>query len=113
MEGHTPSITRQLPAQLEESDQFVEMTEAKTSMLDDYDHVIKDQMSHRIIERVSDIYTAGMGRVNHLPHHAVMCKDQQSSKFCVVYNTSARCNCLYAGPKFRQNIVEILLWFCM
>ena len=54
---------------------------------------------------------------HYLPHHAVIRRDKQTTKVRVVYDASARAtgpslnDCLYAGPKFNQKILEILLRF--
>ena len=63
----------------------------------------------------SDI--GSMGTTHYLPHHAVIKEDKQTSKLRIVYDASARSNgpslndCLYAGPTFGQNIMDILLRF--
>ena len=63
----------------------------------------------------SDI--GSMGITHYLPHHAVIKEDKQTSKLRIVYDASARSNgpslndCLYAGPTFGQNIMDILLRF--
>ena len=62
----------------------------------------------------SDI--GSMGITHYLPH-AVIKEDKQTSKLRIVYDASARSNgpslndCLYAGPTFGQNIMDILLRF--
>ena len=46
-------------------------------------------------------------------------EDKQTTKLRIVYDMSARSNgpslddCLYAGPTFGQNIMDILLRFCI
>ena len=58
-----------------------------------------------------------LGKVHYLPHHAVIRRDKETTKVCVVYDASAQSNgpslnnCLYTGPKFNQRILEILLRF--
>ena len=57
------------------------------------------------------------GETHYIPHHAVIRQDKQTTKLCVVYNASAKedgpslNNCLYTGPKFGQNIMDIILRF--
>ena len=86
-------------------------------MLDQYDAVIKDQLSRRIIEPVDEL-KAPSHQVHYLPHHAVIRSDKETTKLRVVYeNASARTDgpalndCLYRGPKFGQKIMDIILRF--
>ena len=75
------------------------------SVTKEYDTTIKDK---GIVEP---------GETNYLPHHAVIQQDKQTTKLRVVYNASAKedgallNDCLYAGPKFDQNIMDIILRF--
>ena len=54
---------------------------------------------------------------HYILHHAVIRQDKETSKLCIVYDASARAdglslnNCLSTGPKFGQNIMDIVLWF--
>jgi len=65
-----------------------------------------------------DCKTKREGEVHYLPHHAVIRQDKETTKLRVVYNASARSggpslnDCLYTGPKFNQNVFDILLRFC-
>ena len=58
-----------------------------------------------------------MRQVHYLPHHAVLREDKATTKLRVVYDASAKTSkpalneCLYAGPKFGQNIMDIMLRF--
>ena len=55
--------------------------------------------------------------VHYLPHHAVVRRDKDTTKLRVVYDASSKVNgpllndCLHAGPKFDQRILDILLRF--
>ena len=81
--------------------------------------MIKDQLSKGVIEVVENPNEAcgNTCRINYLPHHAVVRSDKETTKLRIVYDASARDNgpslndCLYMGPKFGQNILEILLRF--
>ncbi|XP_050540332.1 uncharacterized protein LOC126904971 [Daktulosphaira vitifoliae] len=55
-----------------------------------------------------------------IPHHAVRMDDTPDGKFRVVYDTSAKDitgrslnDCLYNGPKLQQDIVDVLIRFCV
>ena len=58
-------------------------------------------------------------KIHYLPHHAVVRRSKETTKVRVVYDASARSEgpslneCLHAGPKFNQNIMDILLRFCV
>ena len=55
--------------------------------------------------------------IHYLPHHPVVREDKTMTKLRIVYDASAKTcgpslnDCLYAGPKFGQNIMDILLRF--
>ena len=80
------------------------------SLPHEYDAVIRDQLAKGIIEVVeSDIH--------YIPHHVVVREDKLTTKLRIVYDASARMNgqslndCLYAGPTFRQKILDVLIRF--
>ena len=79
--------------------------------------MIKEQLSKGIIEQVDKSEPSVHGATHYIPHHAVIRQDKQTTKLRVVYNASAQGDgpslndCLYAGPKFCQNIMDIILRF--
>ena len=85
--------------------------------LREYDAVIKDQLSKGVIKVAQNPNGACGNRINYLPHHAVVRSDKDTTKLRIIYDASARDNgpslndCLYTGPKFGQEILEILLRF--
>ena len=87
------------------------------SILWNYDAMIRDQLSKGIVEQVDESDHSIPGETHYLPHHAVIRQDKQTTKLRVVYNASARDegpslnDCLYAGPNFGQNIIDIILRF--
>lgn len=75
--------------------------------MSEYDKVIKDQMQSGIVELVME--PAVGKQIHYLPHHAVVRRDKETTKFLVVYNASARSgnnpslnDYLYTGPPFGQ-----------
>ena len=70
-----------------------------------------------IVERVHETSVSEGQRVHYSPHHPVIRKDKQTTKLRIVYDTSAKVDspslneCLFTGPKFQQNILNILLRF--
>ena len=59
-----------------------------------------------------------LGKVHYLPHHAVIRRHKETTKLRVVYDASlsrsggpSLNDCLYTGPKFNQNVFDILLRF--
>ena len=85
--------------------------------LQQYDAVIQDQLRQGVVEVVSEPAKLKGERLHYLPHHGVFRHDKQTTKLRVVYDASAKKNgpslneCLYTGPNFGQNILEILLRF--
>ena len=86
------------------------------TILREYDAIIHDQIKRGIVEVVEDPDdTPEM--IHYLPHHAVIHQDKKTTKVRIVYDASARSSgpslndCLHAGPKFNQRILEILLRF--
>lgn len=81
-----------------------------------YDKVIRDQLDKGIVEIVNETKIQN-GVVHYLPHDPVVRSDKSTTKLRIVYDASAKSNgsslndCLYAGPKFGQNIMDILLRF--
>ena len=92
------------------------------TLLSEYDSLIKDQFQKGVIEKASDETTNQSSKVYYMPHHAVkytqcMREDKKTTKLRVVYDASAKADgtslndCLYAGPKYDQNIFGIILRF--
>ncbi|XP_065902306.1 uncharacterized protein [Dysidea avara] len=81
-----------------------------------YDKVIREQLDKGIVEIVSDKAIQN-SMVHYLPHHPVVREDKSTTKLRIVYDASAKSNgsslndYLYAGPKFGQSIMDILLRF--
>lgn len=78
---------------------------------------IKTQIQQGIVEVIRQPGELDVEGVHYLPHHAVIRKDKATTKLRVVYDASARTNsvslndCLHAGPKFNQKIIDILIRF--
>ena len=85
-------------------------------ILQQYDAVIKEQLEKGIVEVVEKGKPHG-NQIHYLPHHPVIREDKLTTKVRVVYDASAKTSgpslneCLYAGPKFDQHILDILLRF--
>ena len=86
-------------------------------MLSQYDAIMRDQIKNNIVEVVESPCNGPAGKTHYLPHHAVIREDKQTTKLRIVYDASAKSDgpslndCLYAGPTFGQNIMDILLRF--
>ena len=78
--------------------------------------MIKDQVERGIVEVVDKATFQGES-IYYLLHHPVVREDKATTKLRIVYDASARTSgpslndCLYAGPKFNQGIMDILLRF--
>ncbi|XP_014676190.1 PREDICTED: uncharacterized protein LOC106816151 [Priapulus caudatus] len=75
-------------------------------ILEEYDAIVKEQLSSGITEKVVDLEPRG--KVHYLPHQAVIRKEAATTKLRIVYDASAKENkmgkftslndCLHVGP---------------
>ena len=85
------------------------------NILTKYDAIIKNQIQQGSVDVVKPSERAT--RVHYFPHHAVIRRDKETTKLRIVYDASVRANgsslneCLHAGPKFDQKILDLLLRF--
>lgn len=81
------------------------------------DAIIREQIKNGIVDIVEDPENGPIGATHYIPNHAVIREDKQTTKMRIVYDASAKStgpslnDCLYAGPTFGQNILDILLRF--
>ena len=87
-------------------------------MLLEYDSTIQDQIEKGIVEQVLETDEVFCGRIHYLPHHAIIRQDRETTKVRIVYDASACAvgdpslnDCLQAGPKYNQRVLDILLRF--
>ena len=86
-------------------------------VLQEYNAIIQEQLMLGIVEKVSDDSSEARDDIHHLPLHALILTDKQTTKIRIVYDASARDkgislnDCLLSGPKFEQNILDIFLRF--
>ncbi len=86
----------------------------RTNMLNEYDAVIRDQLSEGIVERAPQEVT---GKEFYLPHRAVIRENAESTKIRVVYDASARPSetspslndCLLTGPPLHNQLWSVLV----
>ena len=84
-------------------------------ILKEYDSIIRTQLQNGIVEVVKEDGDAGV--IHHLPHHAVVRQDKDTTKVRIVYDASSKSvgpslnDCLHVGPKFNQRINELLFRF--
>ena len=89
----------------------------RPTVLQGYDATIKDQLNQGIVEEIDDPKRSVRGATHYIPYHAVIRQDKSTTKLRIVYNASAKQDgpslndCLYAGPKFGQSIMDIILRF--
>ena len=86
----------------------------------EYDHIIQDQLNGDAAEEVKpSLENSETTTVHCVSHHAVVREDALTTKVRVVMNGSAKANakapslneCLYTGPSWTPNILDILLRF--
>ena len=87
-------------------------------VLNEYDSIIKEQLSAGVIEKVSELEEPG-GNVHYLPHHAVIRRDAETTKLRIVYDASSKetkngtslNDCLHTGPSLNPLLFDILVRF--
>ena len=73
-------------------------------VLESYNQMIKEQLRQGIIKEVSELETSA--KTNYLPHQAVIRQEVETTKLCIMYDTSAKegkhgislNDCLHVGP---------------
>ena len=82
-------------------------------VLREYDSIINSQQRQGIVEAINLQEEQANGQTHYLPHHAIIRRDNSTTRVCVVYDASARSTerslneCLYKGPKFDQKTLDI------
>ena len=87
----------------------------KIGRLQEYDQIMREQMSDGIIEPIPTHPTGEV--VHYVPHQAVIREDAESTKMRIVYDCSARANpqspslndCLETGPPLQPLLFDILV----
>ena len=88
-----------------------------SSVLKEYDNVIREQINLGIIEDVTESNPKPLGKAHYLPHRAVVRQDKSTTKLRIVYDASARSkgpslnDCLHSGPSVLPLLFDILLRF--
>ena len=78
---------------------------------------MKTQIQQEVVEVVEHPEQTDTEKVHYLPHHAVVRRNRDTTKLRIVYNASSKTDgpslndCLLAGPKFNQKILDILFRF--
>ena len=96
-------------------------------LLDEYNNTIKDQLEKGVVEEVppeelgslTDHLLNGERSIHYMPHHAVVCKDKDTTKLRVVYDGSAKSDgeghslneSLETGPNFIPHLFDVLVRF--
>ena len=89
------------------------------SLLKEYDHIIKDQISKGIVERIPESNQIDDNLIHYLPHHAVIRRERSTTKLRIVYAGSAKSNereaslndCFQTGPNYIPKLFDILIKF--
>ena len=86
-------------------------------MFEEYNHIIVEQSSPRIISDVDPHKPVEIGHVIFLLHHPVIRGDKQTTKVRIVYDASVKStgpvlnDCLPAGPSLLSDIPDVLMRF--
>lgn len=86
-------------------------------VLDEYNSIIKEQLSSGVIEKVAELEESG--KIHYLPHQAVIRRDATTTKLRIVYDASSKeCksgtslnDCLHTGPSLNPLLFDILVRF--
>ena len=86
----------------------------RTNMLDQYNIVIRDQISQVVVEEAPEEVS---GREFYIPHRAVIREQAESTKLRVVYEASVREHdnapslneCLYTGPPLQNQLWSVIV----
>ena len=92
------------------------------NLLSKYHKIIQDQQTNGIIERVPKLNSETEVKVkgtHYSPHHAVVHKDSETTKVCIVYDGSAKNSkegqslndCLQIGDNYIPHIFDMLTKF--
>ena len=96
-------------------------------LLEEYNNTINDQLEKGVVEEVppeelgnAENQASGEERpIHYMPHHAVVRKDKDTTKLCVVYDGSAKSDSegrslsefLETGPNFIPHLFDVLVRF--
>ena len=93
----------------------IKRLKGEQEVLEEYDSIIKDQLSSGVIERVTDL--EGACKVHYLPHQTVIRKDAETTKLRIVYDASVKevkngtslNDCLHTRPSLNPLLLKYLL----
>ena len=93
----------------------IKRLKGELEVLEEYDSIIKDQLSSGVIERVTDL--EGACKVHYLPHQTVIRKDAETTKLRIVYDASVKevkngtslNDCLHTRPSLNPLLLKYLL----
>lgn len=112
--GNHPPLASNKNGSLKRLDNLVKKLDRQPNMLENYDAIIKDQLSQGIVERVQE---KPKGNEFYIPHKAVVRETATSTKIRIVYDASARPNeespslneCLETGPQLQNQLWSVLV----
>ena len=87
------------------------------TLLESYNHIIKEQLKNGVIEKVDDYYKH-IGRTHYLSHRPVIRADRLTTKIRLVYDASSAKDgpslneCLHQGPVLTEPLLEPYLSIC-
>ena len=82
-------------------------------ILEQYDHVIKEQLQSGVVESVHQEQIPEPGNVHYLPHREVVRLERDTTKLRVVYDASCKVigpslnDCLHIGPSLNPLLLDI------
>lgn len=111
--GNHPDLPNNKTGSLRRLENLVKKLDKQPGMLNNYDAIIRDQLSQGIVEPAPE---NPQGKEFYIPHKAVVRETAESTKIRIVYDASARANekapslneCLETGPALQNLLWNIL-----
>ena len=117
--GTKPSVQSNKHLALHRLESLQRALDKRPSIKLQYTKVLQAYLEKGYIRRVSEAADLSIPDQWHLPHFPVVRDDKTTTKVRVVFDAAAKCNgysindLMHAGPNLMNNLVHVLLRFCL